>query len=129
MVRIIVSVVLLVLLAVLVALNIGFTASVDLFGARFDNVPVVAIAALCFALGIVYSLLLYAGRFLNRRAREQLATKKKSVAERERQVAARETSAEAAAEAPQALDAGRADAPAARGVRAAFSRFIGSLRR
>jgi uncharacterized integral membrane protein len=129
MVRIIVSVVLLVLLAVLVALNIGFTAKVNLFGAQFDGVPVVAISALSFAIGIVYSLFLYAGRFLHQRARQQLATKKKSVAEREKQVAARETNAEAVAEAPRAGEAPRAAEPPAGGVRAAFSRFFDSLRR
>jgi peptidoglycan/LPS O-acetylase OafA/YrhL len=47
--RVIVTVVVVVVFAVLVALNIGFTTSVNLFGNRFDNVPVVSVAALSFA--------------------------------------------------------------------------------
>jgi hypothetical protein len=53
MARIIVTVILVVVLAVLVSMNLGFTTSVNLFGTRFDSVSVVAVAALSFAVGVV----------------------------------------------------------------------------
>jgi len=99
--RLIVSVVLLVLLTVLIVLNLAPTARINLFGARIDAVPVVAVAMVSFALGVVYSLFLYIAAFFNRSSRERLARKHRDIAERERKLA--ETHAgrgEAPAEAP-----------------------------
>jgi uncharacterized membrane protein YciS (DUF1049 family) len=105
MVRIIVSVVLLVLLAVLVSLNIGYTTSVNLFGAHvFSAVSIVAVAALSFAFGIVYSCFIYIGTYLRRKAKRELATKGQSMKVREKQLDSREADSEHAAKAAAALD-------------------------
>jgi uncharacterized integral membrane protein len=88
MVRAIVSAVLLVLLAVLVVFNLQFTASVSLFGARFDQVPVVAIALLGFAMGVIYSLFLYVSHSLRTNRRKGLEKKHQDLAERERRLEA-----------------------------------------
>jgi uncharacterized integral membrane protein len=104
MARIIVTVILVVVLAVLVSMNLGFTTSVNLFGTRFDNVSVVAVAALSFAVGVVYSLFIYIGRFLHRRAKRGLATRDRDLAERERDLANRQ------ADEARTPDAGRAPA-------------------
>jgi uncharacterized integral membrane protein len=97
MVRIIVTIVLVVLIAVLIAMNIPFKTELNLFGARFTDVPVVAVAALSFALGIVYSLFIYFTRFLRRRAKSSMDSKKKSISEREQKLAEKEASAPPAA--------------------------------
>jgi hypothetical protein len=86
--RIIVTVVLVVVLAILVSMNLGFTTSVNLFGYRFDGVSVVAVAALSFALGVVYSLFIYISRFLHRRASRGLANRDRALSEREKELAA-----------------------------------------
>lgn len=109
MVRIIVTIVLVVLLAVLIAMNMPFKAEVNLFGARFTDVPVVAVAALSFALGIVYSLFIYLTRFLRRRAKNSMDTKKRSISEREQMLAEKEASA------PPAAPAAGAGGPAGTG--------------
>jgi uncharacterized integral membrane protein len=96
MARIIVTVILVVVLAVLVSMNLGFTTSVNLFGTRFDNVSVVAVAALSFAVGVVYSLFIYIGRFLHRRAKRGLATRDRNLTERERDLASRHADADRA---------------------------------
>jgi uncharacterized integral membrane protein len=96
MVRIIVSVVLLVLLAILVALNVGFTTTVSLFGFRLENVSIVSVGILCFALGVLYSVFLYFGRYLHGRARDKLARKDRQIAEREKELSVRQTEAESA---------------------------------
>ena len=130
MVRIIVSMLLLIVLAVLVSFNLGFTTSVSLFGARFDQVPVMAVALLSFATGVLYSLFLYIGRFLHTRKKESLARRDKEVSERERKLAERESeagrTAEAAAQqeaAPPAADNAEKPGPA-RTWRARFSKFF-----
>ncbi len=105
MVRIIVSVILLVLLAVLVSLNIGNTTSVNLFGVRiFDTVSTVAVAALSFAFGIVYSFFIYIGSYLRRKAKRELATKGQNMKEREKQLDSREAGNELAAKSAAALE-------------------------
>jgi len=132
MVRIVVSMLLLVVLAVLVSFNLGFTTSVSLFGARFDQVPVMAVALLSFATGVLYSLFLYIGRFLHTRKRENLARRDKEISERERKLAERESEASHAAETAaetEAADASpgpeSADKPSPASTwRARFSRFF-----
>lgn len=131
MVRIIVSMLLLVVLAVLVSFNLGFTTSVSLFGARFDQVPVMAVALLSFATGVLYSLFLYIGRFLHTKKREHLARRDKEISERERKLAERESEAGRAVETAggketaAASDADSAEKPSpARTWRARFSRFF-----
>ena len=98
MVRIIISMVLLVVLAVLVSFNLGFTTSLSLFGARFEQVPVMAVALLSFALGVLYSLFLYIGRFLHTRKIDALVKRDKAISERERKLTERESEASHAAE-------------------------------
>ncbi|MGA2976309.1 MAG: LapA family protein [Spirochaetia bacterium] len=100
MVRVIVSAVLLVLLAVLVAFNIRSTTSISLFGASFDDVPTMALALVSFAVGVVYSLFLYVSRYLHRRKRKGLEKKDKALSQRERELTARESAVASAAESP-----------------------------
>jgi uncharacterized integral membrane protein len=90
MVRIIVTVVLVALLAVLIAMNAGSRATLNFYGAEFKDVPVVLVAALAFVLGIVYSLFLYFSRYLRRKAKDKVDTRKKDVSERERLLAEKE---------------------------------------
>lgn len=105
MVRIIVTVVLLVLLAVLVSLNIGYTTSVSLLGARIvDNVSIVAVSALSFAFGIVYSLFIYLGGYLHRKTKRDLAIKGRNMKEREKQLESREADNEQAVKSAAAVD-------------------------
>jgi uncharacterized integral membrane protein len=88
--RIVFSVILLVLLTVLIVMNLGPMTPVNLFGARFERIPVVAVAMLSFALGVVYSLFLYVGQYVHRSSRDRLAKRHREVEERERRLAAQE---------------------------------------
>jgi uncharacterized integral membrane protein len=90
MIRTIVTVALLVILVVLVAFNIGSTASVSLFGARFEGVPVISISLGSFALGAMFSLLLSVGHEVRKRRREGLKEKDRILRERESSLTARE---------------------------------------
>jgi len=94
--RIIFSVALLLVLVVLIVMNLGPTTPINLFGARFQNVPVVAVAMLSFAVGLVYSLFLYIGQYLHRASRDRLAKRHRDVEERERKLASAQTDEKAA---------------------------------
>lgn len=67
MIRLIIGVVILVLLGVLFALNGRNTSTVNLFGYEAKDVPVIAVAIVSFVLGVLYSLVLYLLRFIDRR--------------------------------------------------------------
>ena len=67
MIRLIIGVVILVILAVLFALNGRNTSTVNLFGYEAKDVPVIAVAIVSFVLGVLYSLVLYLLRFIDRR--------------------------------------------------------------
>ena len=95
MVQIIVTTVLVVALAVLVAFNLRATTSIRLFGAQFNDVSVAVIALLSFALGVVYSLVLYVSRYFRRRRMEQLEQRHREVARREQDLASRESASPA----------------------------------
>jgi uncharacterized integral membrane protein len=109
MVRIVVSVVLLVALAILVSLNLGVTATINLFGTHMEGVPVVAIALFSFAVGVVYSLFLYVAQFMHGRKKKALEARHKEVTERERAVTAREEEAKRTAEKPVAAEGAAPD--------------------
>jgi uncharacterized integral membrane protein len=59
MVRLIFSVVMLVLIAVLIVLNAGTIVSFNLFGWTFPEVPVIVVAIAGFTVGVLYSFLFY----------------------------------------------------------------------
>ena len=94
--RIITTVITVVVLAVLVSMNLGFATSVNLFGRKFDNVSVVAVAALSFALGVVYSLFIGIGIFLHQRRKRTLAGRDRRLTEREKELAKRQGEADLA---------------------------------
>lgn len=122
--RIIFSVALLVVLTVLIVMNLGPTAPINLFGARFQNVPVVAVAMVSFAVGLVYSLFLYLGQYLHRASRDRLAKRHRDVEERERKLAAAQTDEQTAA--PTSAESLPPDDP--KEHRSALSRFLRMFR-
>ncbi|HTP59955.1 MAG TPA: LapA family protein [Spirochaetia bacterium] len=124
MVRIVVSVILLVALALLVIWNQGTTATINIFGAKVQSVPVVAIALLSFAIGVVYSLFLYIAQYLHGRKRKALDAKDKAITERERALHAREEEAKRGAEKPAAGSEGE-EGPERRSAWKGVARFLG----
>jgi uncharacterized integral membrane protein len=91
--RVLFSVILLVVLIVFIVLNLGPTTSLNLFGARFQSVPVVAIALLSFVLGVIYSFALYVGQHFRKASHQRLEKRHQEVQERERKLAAAEDAA------------------------------------
>lgn len=77
MIRIAMNIVFLVVLSIIIALNMGYTTSFNLFWRVFPNVSVVVIAFLSFILGIIYSF----GYFVVNRFRKSKAERIKKTKE------------------------------------------------
>jgi uncharacterized integral membrane protein len=114
MTRIIITAVLIVLLAILVVFNLRFTTSVSLYGIQMTDIPVMAVAFVSFALGLVYSLVLYLGRYLRRQSRQRLEQRSREVARREQELSDQPAStppSTAASEGSTAAGGASADTP------------------
>ena len=87
MIRLIYSIVLLVVLAVLVVFNARYTTTFSLFGRSFEEVPVIAVALVSFVVGVIYSFVFYVLRFLDKRRRARFKQRGEQVRIRERALA------------------------------------------
>ena len=73
MVRLIFSIIFLIILAVFIAFNAGFTTDVNLFGYKLEGIPMVAVVLLTLVAGVLYSFGLYLIAYFSKRS----ATKEK----------------------------------------------------
>jgi len=90
MFRVIISIVLLVILVVLIVLNLGYTTSFNLFGRKFEELPVTAVALVAFAVGILYSFAYYLGRYFSKISKSKFRKKGEQVKVREQELKDRE---------------------------------------
>ncbi len=123
MTRIFVTAVLIVLLTILVAFNLRFTASVSLYGIQMTDVPVMAVALVSFALGLVYSLVVYLGRYLHRQSQQRLEQRSKEVARREQELSSQATARLPSTSAAEGSTAAGVTAPDAPTPRSRFGLF------
>jgi uncharacterized integral membrane protein len=93
MFRVILSIVLLVILVILIVLNLGYTTSFNLFGWKFEELPVTAVALVAFAVGVLYSFAYYLGRYFakisknkSRKRGEQVKAREQELKQKERQL-------------------------------------------
>jgi uncharacterized integral membrane protein len=86
MFRVIISIVLLVILVVLIVLNLGYTTSFNLFGRKFEELPVTAVALVAFAVGVLYSFAYYLGRYFSKISKSKFRKKGEQVKAREQEL-------------------------------------------
>jgi len=86
MVRLIVSIVILIVLAVLLIFNGTYMTPVNLFGYHIEKVPVVVVAIVGFVLGVLYSFVLYLMRSLAKWRSSSIKSKDREVRLREKQL-------------------------------------------
>lgn len=91
MFRVILSIIVLVILVVLIVLNLGFNTSFNLFGWKFEEIPVTAVALVSFAVGVLYSFAYYLSRYFSkisktrsRKRGEQVKAREQELKEKER---------------------------------------------
>ena len=90
MFRVILSIVLLVILVILIVLNLGFTTSFNLFGWKFEEIPVTAVALVAFAIGVLYSFAYYLGRYFSKISKSKFRKKGEQVKAREQELKEKE---------------------------------------
>lgn len=90
MFRVILSIVLLVILVILIVLNLGFTTSFNLFGKKFQEIPVTAVALVAFAVGVLYSFAYYLGRYFSKISKSKFRKKGEQVKAREQELKEKE---------------------------------------
>jgi uncharacterized integral membrane protein len=90
MFRVILSIILLVILVVLIVLNLGFTTSFNLFGWKFEEIPVTAVALVAFAVGVLYSFAYYLGRYFAKISKSKFRKKGEQVKAREQELKEKE---------------------------------------
>ena len=90
MFRVIISIVLLVILVVLIVLNLGYTTSFNLFGWKFEELPVTAVALVAFAVGVLYSFAYYLGRYFSKISKSKFRKRGEQVKAREQELKEKE---------------------------------------
>jgi len=90
MVRLIISIAILVVLAILLLFNGTYMTPINLFGYRFERVSVAVVGIVGFVLGLLYSFLLYLMRFLSRRRSKAIQSKDENVRLREQGIKEKE---------------------------------------
>lgn len=96
--KLIVGIVTLVALAILIILNVDYKSTINLFGARLENVSVIVIAIAGFILGIVYSGVLFLINLIDKRRRTKQKKTGQGLKEKEAQLKEREESVAAQAD-------------------------------
>ena len=90
MVRLIVSIVLLIVLAAFVALNVQYTATVNIFGLVVENTSVVAVVLISLVVGILFSFVMYLFNYIVKSRREKLKERSERSKVKEKELAKRE---------------------------------------
>jgi uncharacterized integral membrane protein len=98
MARIIITVVFLIAIAILIILNIGSNAPVNVFGWKVEEMPVSVVAIVSFVAGVVYSFIFYLMSYIERGRRERMDKKKRKLKSQEADLKSREQEVDQLAE-------------------------------
>ncbi|MBU8912445.1 MAG: LapA family protein [Spirochaetales bacterium] len=90
MARIIFSIIFLVAVAILIVMNIGSAAPVNVFGWKIEELSVTVVALVSFVAGVIYSFVFYLISYLERGTRERMAKRKKKLKDQEVELKTRE---------------------------------------
>ncbi len=90
MARIIITVIFLIAIAVLIILNIGSNAPVNVFGWKVEEMPVSVVAIVSFVVGVLYSFIFYLMSYIERGRRDRMDKRKKKLKSQEAELKSRE---------------------------------------
>jgi uncharacterized integral membrane protein len=90
MARIIITVIFLIAIAILIILNIGSGAPVNLFGWKVEEMPVSVVAIISFVAGVLYSFIFYLMSYIERGRRDRLAKRKMRLRNQEAELKTRQ---------------------------------------
>ena len=93
MARIVFSIIFLVAVAILIVMNIGSAAPINVFGWKIEELSVTVVALVSFVAGVIYSFVFYLISYLERGRRERMARRKKKLKDQEVELKTREQQA------------------------------------
>jgi uncharacterized integral membrane protein len=85
MIRLVVSIVLMVILAVFIALNMPYQTTINLFGYILEQISVVAVVILAMVAGIIYSFGLYLTNYFAKRRKAKVKLKTDNLKQKEKE--------------------------------------------
>ncbi len=102
MIRLVIHIILLAIVVVFVALNVGYTTSINLFGYMFSDISTVAVTLVAFIVGIIYSFFYYVLNYFYKSGKKKARERSKKTKDKEKELKEKEaelhTSSETASE-------------------------------
>lgn len=90
MIRLVIHILLLAIVVVFVALNVGYTTSINLFGYMFADISTVAVTLVAFILGIIYSFFYYVLNYFNKSGKKKARERSKQTKDKEKELKEKE---------------------------------------
>ncbi|MFW6207885.1 MAG: DUF1049 domain-containing protein [Spirochaetota bacterium] len=90
MIRLVIHILLLAIVVVFVALNVGYTTSINLFGYMFENVSTVAVSLIAFIVGIIYSFFYYILNYFYKSGKKKARERTKLTKDKEKELKEKE---------------------------------------
>ena len=72
MIRLIISILTLLVLTVFIIMNVSYTTSINLFGYKFEQIPIIVVILISIATGIIYSFFYYFLTYLAKTRRSKI---------------------------------------------------------
>ena len=103
MIRLVIHILLLAIVVVFVALNVGYTTSINLFGYMFENVSTVAVSLIAFIVGIIYSFFYYILNYFYKSGKKKARERSKQTKDKEKELKEKEAEIKTGAKASKEL--------------------------
>jgi len=84
MIRLVIHIILLAIVVAFVALNVGYTTSINLFGYMFTDISTVAVTLVAFIVGIIYSFFYYVLNYFNKSGKQRVRERSKKAKDKEK---------------------------------------------
>jgi phosphotransferase system glucose/maltose/N-acetylglucosamine-specific IIC component len=91
MIRLVIHVLLLAIVVVFVALNVGYTTSINLFGYMFTDISTVAVTLIAFIVGIIYSFFYYVLNYFYKSGKKKARERSKQSKDKEKELKEKES--------------------------------------
>ena len=84
MIRLVIHIILLAIVVAFVALNVGYSTSINLFGYMFSDISTVAVTLVAFIVGIIYSFFYYVLSYFNKSGKQKVRERSKKAKDKEK---------------------------------------------
>src|SRR6056297_891009 len=90
MIRLVIHIILLAIVVAFVALNVGYTTSINLFGYMFEDISTVAVTLVAFIVGIIYSFFYYVLNYFYKSGKQKARKRNKEAKDKAKELKEKE---------------------------------------